>query len=93
MTVRSACLEMITYSGSHVAQFTAEQGEDMILQHELHLVLINFFLCKDMKTVRFKKEVKHNFQHSDCIMSIAELNKNGFQQDKFRVGTIVVDPL
>ncbi len=45
----SVCQEMITYSGSHVAQLTAEQGEDMILQHELHLVLIYFFLCRERK--------------------------------------------
>lgn len=47
---------MITYSGSHVAQFTAEQGEDMILQHELHLVLINFFLCRERNKISFMRQ-------------------------------------
>lgn len=44
---------MITYSGSHVTQFTTEQGEDMILQHELHLVLVNFFLCVQINKTWF----------------------------------------
>lgn len=39
--------ELMTYSCSHVAQFTAEQREDVILQHELHLVLINLFLFRE----------------------------------------------
>lgn len=34
-----------THPGSHVAQLTAEQREDVILQHELHLVFVNLFLC------------------------------------------------
>lgn len=50
---------MTTYPGSHVAQFTAEQGEDMILQHELHLVLINFFLSKEGKK---KKNISEGSQ-------------------------------
>lgn len=40
---------VITYSGSHVSQFTAEQGEDVILQHELHLVFVYLFLHKTRK--------------------------------------------
>lgn len=35
---------LYTHSGSHVAQFTAEEGEDVILQHELHLVFVDLFL-------------------------------------------------
>lgn len=33
-----------TYSGSHIAQLTAEQSKDVVLQHELHLVFIDLFL-------------------------------------------------
>lgn len=47
---------MITYSGSHVSQFTAEQGEDVILQHELHLVLVDLFLHRRRQ---FKKGQSH----------------------------------
>lgn len=39
-------LSVSTYSGSHVTQFAAEQGEDVILQHELHLILVYLFLCQ-----------------------------------------------
>lgn len=43
--LRSSVRWIIAYSSPHVAQFTAEKLEDVILQHELHLVLVYFFLC------------------------------------------------
>lgn len=42
----------MAYSGSHVAQLAAEQGEDVILQHELHLVFVDFFLCWTRKRLQ-----------------------------------------
>lgn len=32
------------HPGPHVAQLVAEQGEDVVLQHELHLVFVDLFL-------------------------------------------------
>lgn len=42
----------VTYSGSHVAELAAEQGEDVILQHELHLVFVDFFLFRKRKRLQ-----------------------------------------
>lgn len=38
----------VTYPGSHVAKYIAEEWEDVILQHEFHLVFVNFFLCREV---------------------------------------------
>lgn len=67
MCLQSACWEMITYSGSHIAQLTAEQGEDVILQHELHLVLINLFLCRE-RNINCQVSQDGQTQHSSCTI-------------------------
>lgn len=57
---------VITYSGSHVSQFTAEQGEDVILQHELHLVFVYLFLHKTRK----KKKVSFMRQSKQFTLAV-----------------------
>lgn len=55
---------IITHSSPHVAQFAVEKGEDVILQHELHIVLVYFFLCGERKVPStFTKQANtHNLQ-------------------------------
>lgn len=50
--------EHISHPGSHVTQLTAEQREDMILQHELHLVFVDLPLIEEKK--------KHQYNQSEC---------------------------
>lgn len=40
---------LAAYSGSHVAEGAAEQGEDVTMQHELHLVFVDLFLFQRTK--------------------------------------------
>lgn len=76
MSVRSACWEKITYSCSHVAQFTAEQGEDMILQHELHLVFIYFFLCRERnKNCQVSQDIQTIYKTYSVHLAFSILTK------------------
>lgn len=63
--LRAPVRGIITHSSPHVAQVTAEKLEDVILQHELHLVLIYFFLCGERK-----KEILSSFTKKSKTLNI-----------------------
>lgn len=55
----------LSYPCSHITQLTAEEREHMILQHILHLILIDLFLSKhEGKHIGLKLHIKMYFYSS-----------------------------
>lgn len=58
---------VLTHSGSQVTHWRVEQGEDVLLQHQLHLLPVHSLLEGDTDA-RGRKKMKKNFKDKSGIL-------------------------